>query len=164
LDKFIKYLYSLQAKFKFTAYNAQFDKNFVYALFCRNQRYGDYKELFRDGICCVLDMAKTFIKDSKNHKLKTICDYYKIDLINAHDALADIEATIKVYDILKTKKEQLNPYEKEVTYLDKRKKYLQTSHIQIGKDNDVYISSIAVKNKEALLFIIQELWDLYGDD
>lgn len=43
-------------------------------------------------------LAKNAIPSLKNHKLNTVCDFYKIKNKNAHRALSDCEATYKIYE------------------------------------------------------------------
>ncbi len=101
LDKYID-KFDKNDKFKINGYNTQFDIGFIKAWFKDNDHgyygaYFDYKSLDVFALVGFLRL-KGFI-DSENDKLKTICDYFKIEL-KAHNALDDIIATKELNDEL----------------------------------------------------------------
>lgn len=73
------------------AHNANFDMGFM-TLHGKNEGY-----IYDNEYLDTLAIARSTIKGLKNYKLKTICDYLKVDLINAHRAINDTLATAKCF-------------------------------------------------------------------
>jgi DNA polymerase-3 subunit alpha len=99
IEKFIEYISSFGVKFTIAGYNVSFDKRFLSATFSKLGKNTDFYRLFSLDIHCTYNRAKE-IKDligSSSLKLEALANLYDIQ-INAHDALSDIEATIKVDD------------------------------------------------------------------
>jgi DNA polymerase-3 subunit alpha len=98
LDNFIKYLKTFNVKFTISGYNSSFDHRFIGAMFQKHGRNSDYRELFSNNIHDVMIRAKALKSAKKitSAKLTSVAEYLGVDLTNAHDALADIEATIEV--------------------------------------------------------------------
>jgi len=97
LDKFITYLRSFRCKFVIAGYNVGFDKRFLSSFFTRHGRANEFFELFELQVHDTYTRAqkvKTLLK-TENLKLGTLAKHFKID-INAHEAMSDIAATIKV--------------------------------------------------------------------
>ncbi|HDZ27018.1 hypothetical protein LCGC14_1048880 [marine sediment metagenome] len=89
-------------KFVLAGYNVGFDDKFLRASFKRNKNdyYGSYIMWAKLDVQSFL--AKYLIETDTslpNQKLETVCHHFGIDL-DAHDALEDIKATRKLYEIL----------------------------------------------------------------
>lgn len=109
-NNFLKFLdthvnkYDKNDKLTPVGYNVQFDMKFLQAWFKANNSnyFGSY---FHYKDVDVFALAKLFqfvgAVDLPNHKLGTMCEYYKVDLgENAHDALADIRATRELLRVM----------------------------------------------------------------
>lgn len=83
-------------KMFFAGYNPSFDWEHLDALF---KRYTEYKmsDFFEPKLLDVLEQVKRATAMGKlntvNKKLTTVCKSLEIPLVNAHDAMGDIEAT-----------------------------------------------------------------------
>lgn len=95
--------YNRDDKFIIGGYNVQFDIKFLRKLFenMGDQYYGSWFQFKPIDpykmICGLDDMSTTFPIERKT--LKHVCNYFKIEL-DAHNAGSDIDATIKLYNIL----------------------------------------------------------------
>lgn len=94
---FNKYIdkYNRDDKFIVCGYNVRFDINFLKEFFVKNgdnylfSYFGQPKDPFP-----VIQYLSAIGKiNSTNNKLSTICEYFKIDIKDAHDAMVDIKAT-----------------------------------------------------------------------
>lgn len=101
LEKFIKYLEQFDKKFVIAGYNVGFDKKFVSAMFTKHDKSSEFFNLFSLDIHCTYKRAQAVKSQINTHnlKLETLAKAYDIP-INAHDALSDIEATIKLDKII----------------------------------------------------------------
>jgi DNA polymerase III epsilon subunit family exonuclease len=74
------------------AHNAQFDMAFL------NYEIGRVYEDYRLGNAslCTVQLSRSLVEDVENHKLKTMANYYAVDLINHHRASDDAHATAKI--------------------------------------------------------------------
>ncbi len=73
------------------AHNIGFDSKFLIY-------YGEKCHYnFDNELVDSLALSRKYLHSVKNHKLKTICDYLGVELINAHRALADTVATAKCF-------------------------------------------------------------------
>ncbi len=83
------------------AHNANFDTSFIKAAAARCDIP------FENAYIDTLELARTLIKDVKNHKLNTLTKYFNVKLENHHRACDDAAATaqifIKLVDMLKAK-------------------------------------------------------------
>jgi DNA polymerase-3 subunit alpha len=97
VDSLIRYLKPFNTKFTISGYNADFDRGFVSALFKKVGREREFAQLFSSDVRDVLKRARLLKTQlgTPNSKLGTLAKHFNID-INAHDALSDIEATIRV--------------------------------------------------------------------
>lgn len=88
-------------KFIIAGYNVGFDKDFIASLFKKVGRETDFLELFTGDIRDTMKRAKKLKEQlpTPNIKLATLATHFGIP-INAHDALSDIQATMKVDKIL----------------------------------------------------------------
>ncbi len=71
-------------------HNLLFDLEFVY-------KYGFKFQEQKRRCFDTLDMSRNVIKNTKDHKLTTMCDYYGIIRNDAHRSLSDCFATAKLY-------------------------------------------------------------------
>ena len=101
IDKFILYLKSFGVKFTIAGYNVAFDRKFISSTFSKLNKITEFFQLFSIDIHCTYKRASDVKSQipSKSLKLEELCNVYGIT-INAHDALSDIEATIKVDAII----------------------------------------------------------------
>ena len=135
---------------------------------CRHGFYSDYHTRFRSDYVCTYEMAKKIGKKKlkvENFKLGTLCSELDIPLENAHSAADDVLATYWLYEKLKPmmpKEETVKKYFK--TYAEKRAYYLDIAFIQLNPEGDIFISSQATRDPEALQFIINEIYDLFCDE
>jgi DNA polymerase III alpha subunit (gram-positive type) len=93
LEKYI----STDEKLTFVAYNSPFDIKFVQAWFMDNNRRNDYGRYFTYKDLDIFALVKYLayagpLRDLPSHKLSEVCKYFDINF-DAHDAVADIEAT-----------------------------------------------------------------------
>ena len=99
LDKYIDNYTRGHNKFSPAGYNVRFDVEFLREFFHKNNdrfynSYFDYHLLSVDSLLYLFDY-KGLIK-LENYKLVTIAKHFGIEF-NAHDALADIETTRRVF-------------------------------------------------------------------
>lgn len=101
IDKFVEYMRSFGVKFTIAGYNVSFDKRFLSSTFSKLNRVTDFFKMFSIDIHCTYKRASEVKSqiNSKSLKLEELAKLYGI-AINAHDALSDIEATIKVDEII----------------------------------------------------------------
>jgi DNA polymerase-3 subunit alpha len=101
VDSLVNYLKSFGVKFTIAGYNVGFDKDFLAALFKKVGREEEFFHLFSTDIRDTMKRAKKLKAQlgTPNIKLGTLCAHFSIP-INAHDALSDIQATIKLDKIL----------------------------------------------------------------
>ena len=73
------------------AHNIGFDSKFLI-------RFGEECHYnFDNELLDSLALSRKYLHGVKNHKLKTICEYFGVDLVNAHRALDDTVATAKCF-------------------------------------------------------------------
>jgi DNA polymerase-3 subunit alpha len=98
LDKFIAFVQQFNTKFAIAGYNVSFDKSFVGATFSKHGKSHEFLKLFTLDVHDTYKRAQEVKKDlvrTPNLKLNTLAKAYDIP-IDAHDALSDIRATIKL--------------------------------------------------------------------
>lgn len=101
LEKFIQYAQSFDVKFTIAGYNVGFDKKFISATFSKHNKSSDFFRMFTINIHDTFVRAKS-VKSQINTtsmKLEVLAPHFGI-AIKAHDALSDIEATIKLDTII----------------------------------------------------------------
>lgn len=90
-------------RFVIAGFNAKFDYEFLKEWFKDNKAEVEFNKYFHykilDVFSLVFILKQQNLIDTKNDKLETVCNYFDIP-INAHDALSDIEATKKLYDLI----------------------------------------------------------------
>ena len=101
LDNLISYIKSFNVKFTIAGFNVGFDKDFIASMFKKLNREDEFFELFNQETRDTYKRAKKLKNQLpvNNLKLGTLCSHFNIE-INAHDALSDILATIKLDGIL----------------------------------------------------------------
>ena len=101
VSNLVTYLKTFNVKFTIAGYNVGFDRDFLAALFKKVNREHDFLELFTQDIRDTMKRAKKLKTQlgTSNIKLATLCAHLNIP-IDAHDALSDIQATIKLDKIL----------------------------------------------------------------
>ena len=89
--------------FVIAGYNAAFDIGFIKEWFKEMGLQDSYKDLFHykslDVFSIVFALRHLGINSAENDKLETMCNYFGIE-IEAHNALSDIEATKKLYELI----------------------------------------------------------------
>jgi DNA polymerase III epsilon subunit family exonuclease len=75
------------------AHNARFDLGFL------NHEIGRVYEEYRvaNPSLCTVQLSRKLLPNIENHKLKTVANYYSIDLVNHHRASDDARATAKIF-------------------------------------------------------------------
>lgn len=102
LDKYVD-RYRKEDKFHIVAYNAAFDVSKLRAWWKRNDDpyFGSF---FWSDYICVMSLASYVLKNHRakfpNFKLQTVCTALNIELHDAHNATADIKATLELYNTL----------------------------------------------------------------
>ena len=87
------------------AYNAAFDSNKIRNWFIENDDnyYGSW---FWSNTICVMNLASYLLRFDRhklpNFKLGTLCAALGIKLDDAHDAFADVVATVELYSVLES--------------------------------------------------------------
>lgn len=101
VNNLVLYARQFNCRFIIAGYNVGFDKDFIASLFKKVGREADFLELFTGDIRDTMKRAKKLKTQlaTTNIKLATLAAHFNIP-INAHDALSDISATIKVDKIL----------------------------------------------------------------
>ena len=89
--------------FVIAGYNTAFDIGFIKEWFKEMGLLDSYKDLFHykslDVFSIVFALRHLGINSAENDKLETMCNYFGIE-IEAHNALSDIEATKKLYELI----------------------------------------------------------------
>ena len=89
--------------FVIAGYNTAFDIGFIKEWFKEMGLLDSYKDLFHykslDVFSIVFALRHIGLNSAENDKLETICNYFGIE-IDAHNALSDIEATKKLYELI----------------------------------------------------------------
>ena len=89
--------------FVIAGYNVAFDIGFTKEWFKEMGLLDSYKDLFHykslDVFSIVFALRHLGLNSAENDKLETMCNYFDIH-IDAHNALSDIEATKKLYELI----------------------------------------------------------------
>jgi len=83
-------------------YNVNFDKDMLYHFWKRNNNnyfFSFFHKYVIDVYAFIQPLWLLGVIDTVNCKLETVCNFYNIE-IDAHDALSDIKATMKLFDIV----------------------------------------------------------------
>ena len=105
MNKLVKYV-NVNDKndcFVIAGYNVAFDIGFIKEWFKEMGLLDSYKDLFHykslDVFPLVFALRHLGLNIAENDKLETMCNYFDIQ-IDAHNALSDIEATKKLYELI----------------------------------------------------------------
>jgi len=87
--------YDRNDKFLVCGYNVRFDIDFLKEFFVKNGNdyLFSYFGQIRDPLPVIQYLSSMGKINTINNKLSTMCEYFGIDIKNAHDAMADIKAT-----------------------------------------------------------------------
>ena len=89
--------------FVIAGYSVAFDIGFIKEWFKEMGLLDSYKDLFHykslDVFSIVFALRHIGLNSAENDKLETMCNYFDIE-IEAHNALSDIEATKKLYELI----------------------------------------------------------------
>ena len=89
--------------FVIAGYSVAFDIGFIKEWFKEMGLLESYKDLFHykslDVFSIVFALRHLGLNSAENDKLETMCNYFDIE-IEAHNALSDIEATKKLYELI----------------------------------------------------------------
>jgi DNA polymerase III subunit alpha len=101
VENLIRFTKQFNCKFIIAGYNVGFDKDFLAATFKKVGKEKEFFEIFAGDVRDTFKRAKKLKSQlpTVNLKLGTLCSHFQIE-INAHDALSDILATIKLDKIL----------------------------------------------------------------
>jgi DNA polymerase III epsilon subunit family exonuclease len=75
------------------AHNASFDMRFLNHEIAR--KYEDYR--VGNPSLCTVQLSRKLLPDVENHKLKTLAEYFSVELVNHHRANADAHATARIF-------------------------------------------------------------------
>jgi DNA polymerase III epsilon subunit family exonuclease len=75
------------------AHNASFDMRFLNHEIGR--KYEDYR--VANPSLCTVQLSRRLLPDVENHKLKTLAEYFSVELVNHHRADADARATARIF-------------------------------------------------------------------
>ena len=164
LDELFDWIDTHETVFNLAGHNIAFDRKFLFKLCCRNGDYGRFISRFSNNDIDTLSISRLLFKGKRNKptsfKLDELCRYFEIEAGISHRALRDIQNTIKVFVELEKltikKEEQVNP---ELSYLEKRRKYIDMRYIQMNPEGDIFITKEALADKQAAKFIINFLWE-----
>ena len=167
IPKFVDWVDSHDTKFALLGHNVKFDRKFLYSWMNRNIFGMEYITRFRTIDFCTWELAKAVFKGKRNRpekmNLAALCKFFDIPLLNAHDALCDIEATYEVFLKLKAMQTTTVPLSiTNMSHQEKRRKYLDSRYIQFNEDGSFYGQSTISKDPEAARFIAEELFHLWG--
>ena len=140
----------------------------MFRLFCRNGHYSSFITRINNNDYCTLRRSREIFKNKRNKpsdfKLETICRFFDIEVGVSHRALEDITNTIKVYFELEKIKEIEEIKEDKLSFVEKRQKYLDMKYIQMNPEGDIFITTEATKDRNAMKFILNHMWELFADE
>ena len=164
-QKMLAFIDSHEGPFYMLGQNVEFDRGFIHEFFKRNSSHMEYVKRFRPELLCTKNKAKELFDKKRNkpanNKLGTLCEWFSIPLNNAHDALADIAATVDLWDAL-TAMEGFKTPSPELTAEEKRMKYIQPKYLQINVDGTIFISKDATADKQALEIVLAEIHEIFA--
>lgn len=126
------------------AHNANFDVNFLIHHFKDNE-LGKFSNDFID----TLRLARVGIKDTKDHKLETLLDYFDIKQTDSHRAMIDVVNTHKLYlelkELNKDNPDLFKPRRRNNFYArtDLTEIESETPHDEIDKENYFYNKKVS---------------------
>lgn len=166
VENMIKYIDQFETVFSLAGHNAiKFDVPHFYRMFCRTMNYGQYVVRFDSNTVDTYVIAKDVFKHKKQKpdkfNLGALCKYFNIELINAHTALGDLVPTVELYERLQTMVPKLIPVVNNMSYHEKRQKYMSADYLTVNPEGDIYLHSKCTKDPDALMFALNEVWRIY---
>ena len=167
---FVEFLESVPGQKTLCGFNVGFDQRFIEEWMYKSKQEGKYAENFQ-VTKKIYDVFKVASANKKkigkgSYKLTALCEKFKIKLTKAHNALADIKATIaldnKLMDIIgsvSTKESEFN-LEGSNSLIDKNMVY-DGKYLAINGCGSVYISEHTTGDPEKMKFILNYLEKLY---
>lgn len=167
LSDFIKWIDSHETLFSLAGHNINFDRNFLFRLFCRHGEYGSFITRFRNNDLDTLSLSRSIFKRSRNKpvdfKLESLCRYFGVEIGVSHRALEDINNTVRVYQELEKLVVSKIETPEKLSFTDAKNKYMDSKYVQFFEDGGVYIPPNTRKNKQAMEFILNQLWEMDCD-
>jgi len=167
LNDFIKWIDKHEVIFHIGGHNVMFDRNKLFKFFCRYGEYGSFITRFNNTNIDTIRECRSFFKGKKNKpinfKLESVCQYFKTESRIHHRALGDVLSTIDIYKELEKLKEKEVTKEDKLSFVEKRQKYLDMKYIQMNPEGDIFITTEATKDKGAMRFILNHLYEMYVD-
>lgn len=157
--RFNEWLNQFDTMFCIKAYNSEFDEAFLLNWFTRNNSHSDYVHKFYPGSKCILKEARRKIK-IKSYKLGNVCKHLNVELTNAHSALNDIAASLKVDELLQGMDKSIEN-DIKMNYKQKRSKYLGNDMVTFGNDGSIFINDKCTRNPNALRFVLEEIYNRF---
>ena len=168
LDEFIKWIDKHETIFSLAGHNVMFDRKKLFRYFCRHGEYGSFITRFSHNDTDTIRIGRDLFKGKRNKpldfKLESLCRYFEIETRVHHRALDDIQNTIKVYHELEKLIQKKQAPEENISFMEKRKKYLDIKYIQMNPEGDIFLTTEATKSPVAMRFILDHLWRMYGSD
>lgn len=122
-------------------YNAHFDVNFIY-----DNTLKHLNTYFNNDIVDIYRFARILIKDSKNHRLETMVNYFSIEHERLHRGLEDCKVTLTLYrEFRKLINER---YESEDDFLKRRK--IGTKATDIATENTQFDEAHSIFEKNCV--------------
>lgn len=134
LEKFTAFVQQFKVKFAIAGFNVGFDKSFLGATFSKHNRSQEFLKLFTLDVHDTYKRAQAVKKSlvrTSNLKLNTLAKAYDIP-IDAHDALSDIRATMKLDDIISSLLgENVMPVEIDTTAIPVTREFKQPAQLHL---------------------------------
>lgn len=166
LDEFIKWIDKHETIFSLAGHNINFDRNKLFRFFCRHGHYSSFITRISNSNTCTLSWCREVFKGKRNKpvsfKLADVCRFFEIETDVSHRAMADIANTIKVYHELEKLIQKEEAPRENISFMEKRRKYLDMKYIQMNPEGDIFITTDATKDPVAMRFILDHLWNMYG--
>lgn len=167
--KLDEWLRKFDIVFTCIGFNCTGDKNYIERLVmeCKISREWFFK--CKPEWIDVKKMAtnRKHLISKKSFTLTSMCEYFGIDIVNAHDALFDAVATFLVWERLRAISDPRDGKQQyidnQLTAMEKRRKYLDIKYVMMNGDGSVFITEHGTKNKEALKIIMEEIWCLFQE-
>lgn len=167
LNDFIKWIDTHETIFSLGGHNVMFDRKKLFRYFCRHGEYGSFITRFSNNDTDTLRISRDLFKGKRNKpvdfKLESLCRHFEIEAGVHHRALDDIQNTIKVYRELQKITESKTYQEDKASFVQKRQKYLDMKYIQMNPEGDIFITTEATKDHLAMRFLLNHLWEMYGE-
>lgn len=164
-SKLMAFLQQYDCFFTPIGFNCASDESYINRLISDNKSILPYRKAVHYKWSDVLDKVREHKEQIKlkSYTLSSLKKFFKIEN-KSHDALADAEATMMIYDMMKVmfpvfSAEQLKY--SGMSNIEKRAVYLSSSHLMVNHDGSVYIHPEGTKNVEALKVILEEIWSTF---